>query len=399
MSARAANLPGHRLASFSVSSQRAMTCSKSNGSSRPWFPTSPVMSRTVATPSSSIRSTIASGSAKLSPSSRRILTCTPLAANAPSQTLRRSGVNALQRVSTTPTRPGLSALITESLQLGGHVHLGPCIELSGPDHIGGDAHAETLLEPLLDRGGDRRELVRVAVAGHRDDELVVVLHADGPHEPVGSDAGDGERDLTDGFGPHVHTPELHHVVAATRELAHPPQPTPARAPLARVQIGEVHDVVSELRASGLVELRDADRAGLTVRNFLARLGIDDLHDERVLEDVEPIVGRTLDRHPLHLVEPVRAEALGSERRLEQRTVTDVRKGGELDIGRRVVTHLARDVREPQQVVPGCENGVRAVLDGQLHLALAAGDVPGAGGEHDAVQPPMERLVEGECPVV
>src|SRR5437763_5384044 len=190
MSARAANRPGQRLASFSVSSQRAITCSKSSGSSRPCPPRSPVMSRMVDTPRSSMRSIIASGPAKLSPSSRRILTCTPLASSAPSQIPRRSGVNALQRVSITPTGAERSAFITEPLQLGRHVHLGPRIECAAPDHLGGDAHAETLFEPLLDRAGDGRELGGVAVAGHRDDELVAVLDTDGPHEPVGSDPGD-----------------------------------------------------------------------------------------------------------------------------------------------------------------------------------------------------------------
>src|SRR5215207_8682808 len=373
MSARAANRPGQRLASFSVSSHRAMTCSKSNGSTRPWFPTSPVMRKMVATPSSSIRSTIASGPAKLSTSSRRILTCTPLAASAPSQTLRRSGVNALQSVSTTPTRREPSALITESLQLGRHVHLGPRIELAGPNHLGDDAHAETLLQPLLDRGGDGRELGRIAVTGDRDDELVAVLDADGPHEPVGGDAGNGERDLADGFRPHVHAAQLHHVVAAALERAHAAQPASARAPLARVQVREVHDVVPELWAPGLVQLRDADRARLAVGQRVTRLGIDDLHDERVLEDVESVVDGAFDRDPLDLVEAVRVEALGTERRLEPLAITDVRKGAELEVGRGVVTHLARDVGESQQVV--------------------------AGREDDTVEPPVKRLVEGERTIV
>ena len=51
---------------------------------------------------------------------------------------------------------------------------------------------------------------------------------------------------------------------------------------------------------------------------LAGLRVDDLHDERVLEDVQPVVGGALDRDPLHLVEAVRLEALDAERRLEER---------------------------------------------------------------------------------
>ena len=64
---------------------------------------------------------------------------------------------------------------------------------------------------------------------------------------------------------------------------------------------------------------------LAVGQRLAGLGIDDLHDERVLEDVQPVVRRALHRHPLHLVEAVRVEALDAERRLEQLAVADVRQ--------------------------------------------------------------------------
>ena len=67
------------------------------------------------------------------------------------------------------------------------------------------------------------------------------------------------------------------------------------------------------------------RALLAVGQRLAGLGVDDLHDERVLEDVQAVVRRALDRHPLHLVEPVRLEALDAERRLEQLAVADVRQ--------------------------------------------------------------------------
>jgi hypothetical protein len=58
---------------------------------------SPVGNNRVATPSSSIRATISSGSAKLSSPSWRTFTGTPVAASAPSHKARRSGVNALQR--------------------------------------------------------------------------------------------------------------------------------------------------------------------------------------------------------------------------------------------------------------------------------------------------------------
>ena len=97
MSANAPNRPGQRWASPPISSQRAARCSKSNRSTVPWRPTSPVGTSTVSTPSSSRRAAITSGAAKLSVSSRRILTATPVAAIAPSQIARRSGVNALQR--------------------------------------------------------------------------------------------------------------------------------------------------------------------------------------------------------------------------------------------------------------------------------------------------------------
>ena len=99
------------------------------------------------------------------------------------------------------------------------------------------------------------------------------------------------------------------------------------------------------------------------------LGVDDLHDERVLEDVQPVVRRALHRHPLHLVEAVRVEALDAERRLEQLAVADVRQRAELEVGRGVVAHLARDVGEAEQVVAGGEDGGGLVLDRELAPAV------------------------------
>ena len=72
---------------------------------------------------------------------------------------------------------------------------------------------------------------------------------------------------------------------------------------------------------------------------------------------------------------------------------------ELEVGGRVVAHLRGDVGEAQQVVAGGEDRRGAVLDGQLDLAFAARDVAGAGGEHHAVEPVVQRFVERERAVV
>src|SRR6266540_4694448 len=140
---------------------------------------SPVMRSTVATPSSSMRSIIASGSAKASESSRRTFTWTPVVAIAPSQVSRRSGVNAFERQSTIPPSgrrrslaSGPSALIAEPLQLGRHVDFGPVVELPGAHDLGLDPHAETFLEPLLGRRRDRGELAGLALTHDRHDQLV-----------------------------------------------------------------------------------------------------------------------------------------------------------------------------------------------------------------------------------
>ena len=158
--------------------------------------------------------------------------------------------------------------------------------------------------------------VGTAPADDRDDQLVATVDAHGAHEPVGLHAVDRHRQVADRLGPHVHTAQLHHVVAAPGEGSHAPQPAPARALLARVEVREVHDVVPELRAPGLVELGDADRPELAVGEGLARVRVDDLHDEGILEDVQPVVRRALDRHPLHLVEAVGVGVVHAELRFQ-----------------------------------------------------------------------------------
>src|SRR5436305_949851 len=65
----------------------------------------------------------------------------------------------------------------------------------------------------------------------------------------------------------------------------------------------------------------------------------------------------------------------------------------------VVAHTARDVGEAQQVVARGEDGGRAVLDRELHLALAARDVARPRGHHDAVEPTMQGFVERERAIV
>ena len=60
---------------------------------------------------------------------------------------------------------------------------------------------------------------------------------------------------------------------------------------------------------------------------------------------------------------------------------------------------ARDVGETEQVVAGGEDGRGVVLDRQLHLPFAAGDVAGTGRDDDAVEPSVQRFVEHERAVV
>ena len=111
-----------------------------------------------------------------------------------------------------------------------------------------------------------------------------------------------------------------------------------------------------------------ERPELAVGQRLAGVGIDDLHDEGVLEDVQAIVRRALDRDPLHLVEAVGVVVLDAEGGLEQLAVADVGERGELEVGGGVVAQLAGHVGEPEEVVAGGEDGGGPVLDGQLHLA-------------------------------
>ena len=141
-------------------------------------------------------------------------------------------------------------------------------------------------------------------------------------------------------------------------------------------------------------------AELAVGQRLARLGIDDLHDERVLEDVQPVVrGHSTETHctswkpyeskhstPNVASSSSRSPMFGSARMLE--------------VGRGVVAHLARDVGEAEQVVAGGEDrGRRSYSIASSHLPFAAGDVAGAGRDDDAVEPAVERLVEHPRAVV
>ena len=263
----------------------------------------------------------------------------------------------------------------------------------------GDPHAEPLLEPLLGRRAQRRVALGRRARHHVHDHLVAVPLAQRAHEVVALERGIGQRDLADRLGPDVHAAQLHHVVGAARERPHPPQPAPARALLARVQDREVLDVVAELRAAGLVDLGDAQAAGLAVGHARARLRVDDLHDERVLEDVQPLARGTLDRDPLHLVEAVRLVVGHAEGGLERGAVADVRQRLQVEVLLRVEPHLARDLGEVQQVVAGREDRRGAVLLRELHLAPAARDVARAGREHHAAEPLVERLVERERAVV
>src|SRR6476659_701363 len=118
-------------------------------------------------PSSSIRATNSSGSAKLSPGFLRTFTLVPGAASAPSQTASRSGVNPLPWGSTIG-RDSLP-VIAEPLQLGGGAHFRPRVERTGRDHFGGDRDAEPVLELRLDGAHQPRVLRLVAVARDRDD--------------------------------------------------------------------------------------------------------------------------------------------------------------------------------------------------------------------------------------
>src|SRR5215212_7789251 len=113
-----------------------------------------------------MRATNVAASAKESPSSRRTFTWTPADEIAPSHSSRRSAVNALHNVSTT------SALVTEPLQLRGHVHLGPGVERARRHHLGRDAHPQSFLQTLFHGFRKRRERRRIAIAHHRDDQLV-----------------------------------------------------------------------------------------------------------------------------------------------------------------------------------------------------------------------------------
>ena len=166
-----------------------------------------------------------------------------------------------------------------------------------------------------------------------------------------------------------------------------------------MQVGQVHDVVPELRAACLVELGHDEGAELAVGEGLAGIDVDDLDDERVLLDVQALASGALGRDPLHFVEAVGLVVRGAEGLLEQRPVADIRQRTELEIVLRVDAHLPRLLGEAKQVVTGREDRLRAVLDGELDLALAARDGSGSGRQHDAVEPVVERLVHGEGAVM
>ena len=280
----------------------------------------------VAMPSSSMRATIVLGLGEavvgVAPHlhlRRRSPRC------APSHTARAVG---RERVAQGSRRSAVAAspLIAEPLQLGRRVRPRSARRARrAPRPRRVIAHAEPVLEPRLDRvARARRTSTASPVAHDRDDQLVAVAVAHGAHEPVGRRRRRPSSAISPTASGHTLTPRSFTMLSPRpANGAILPQPAPARALLARVQVRQVHDVVPELRAAGLVELGDADRAQLAVGQRLAGLGIDDLHDERVLEDVQAVVRRALDRHPLHLVEAVRVEALDAERRLEQLAVADV----------------------------------------------------------------------------
>ena len=211
----------------------------------------------------------------------------------------------------------------------------------GRDDLGADLDAEPVAQPALDLFADRVALgfrgARSTAETTSSSRFSSRMRAD---EVVALDPFHGHGDVAHGLGPDVDAAELDHVVAAPRERADAAQPAAALALAARVQVREVHDVVAELRAAGLVQLGDAQRAELAVGQRLARLGVDDLQDVRVLEDVEAVVHLALDRGPLHLVEAVRLVRRHAEHLLELLFVADVRQRVDLEVGRRVVALLA-----------------------------------------------------------
>ena len=166
-----------------------------------------------------------------------------------------------------------------------------------------------------------------------------------------------------------------------------------------IQVRQVHDVVAELRTTGLVDLGDAQRTRLPVGETLAGVRVDDLDHKGVLEHVQPIVGRALDGHRLHLVEAIGGKVLHTKPFLEEVPLTHVGDGPQCEVRAGVVPHLFGSLGETQQVITRRQHSCHAVPSDELDLLPARGHIPCRCREDDAVQPVVRAFVKGESAVV
>ena len=93
----------------------------------------------------------------------------------------------------------------------------------------------------------------------------------------------------------VHAADDEHVVAAAGDALHARKRTAACA-LAGDDPRDVPRPVADDRDALLGERREHDLAVLAVGHGLERLGVDDLDQEVVLEDVEPVLVHALGGH-------------------------------------------------------------------------------------------------------
>ena len=231
-SASAAKRPGQRPASFSASSQRAATCSKSNGSSVPWRPMSPVGSSTRRDAELvHARRRTRSGSAKLSLGiAPHLHAATPVAAMRAVPHRGRSGVNALQSVSTIGRcrvhRSSRNRFSLGDVSTSVHASSAPGATTSTAMRT----PSRSLSRVSTAARERRRTLTGRRSLDDRHDQLVAVAVAHRAHEPVGLDAGDRRARSSPTASGHTLTPRSFTMLS----------PRPANGAILRSQLPHAH---------------------------------------------------------------------------------------------------------------------------------------------------------------
>ncbi len=176
-------------------------------------------------------------------------------------------------------------------------------------------------------------------------------------------------------------------------------PAAAGALLDLVGGGDVLDVVADLVGAGLVQAGHHDVAAVPRREHLPGLEVDHVHEEGVLEDVQPLLRLALGRDVLHLVEGVGVVGRDAELLLHRAGVPEGQQRLEVQVGARVDAHPLGGVGDVQQVVGGCGDRGGAVHLRHLDLLLGGRHVPGAGGDRGRAQPVPQGVVHDPRSVV